>query len=124
VVHNILTPGGESAILMAADRPGTAVCKSTHGVPPRAPATSQTATSKVAVAEISQQILATRAADRADLCQVHIRLLIDKGTIAVQRVGFVWLVSIPSREHYMANSPRPGWKLGQKITRLRRIAAG
>jgi excisionase family DNA binding protein len=75
------------------------------------------------MAEISEYIGTREAAERAGLGRSQLINLIGKGTIAAQRVGSVWLVNVPSLEHYMANRPRPGLKPGQKITRPRKIAS-
>jgi hypothetical protein len=85
-------------------------------IPPSAP------TSDLRVAEISEFATAKLAADRVAVCQADIRLLNDKGTVAAQRAGSLWLVNVPSLRHYMANHPKPGLKLNQKTTGARKIA--
>lgn len=122
MVQNTLTRGGESGILLAADLPGLAVCKSSQGAPPGAPTEYLTGGPEVAMAEIAREFVTTRqTADRAGMARSHILYLIDNGSLAAQRVGYVWLVNVPSLEHYMANRPRPGLKPGQKISRPRKV---
>ncbi|MCL4488949.1 MAG: hypothetical protein M1570_12565 [Chloroflexi bacterium] len=70
------------------------------------------------MAEITGEYITMRqAADRAGMAWSQILYLIDKGSLAAQRVAYVWLVNVPSLGQYLANRPRPGLKPGQKINR-------
>jgi hypothetical protein len=75
------------------------------------------------MAEIAGEYVTTRqAADRAGFAQAYVRMLIGRGALQAQRIGSVWLVNVPSLEHYMANRPRPGLRKGQKIHRPAKVA--
>jgi len=47
----------------------------------------------------------------------QIRLLLKKGKINGRKIARNWLVIPNSLASYMANRPKPGLKLGQKIRR-------
>jgi hypothetical protein len=74
------------------------------------------------MAEISEYIGTREAARRAGLSATHIWALLASGRVEGTKIARNWLVSVPSLDHYMANRPRPGLKLGQKITRPRKAA--
>jgi excisionase family DNA binding protein len=90
-------------------------------IPPSAP-TRDTIAAGYAMAEISEYISTQTAADRAGLTRAHIRRLLERGTLQGQRFGRDWMVYAPALAAYAANRPRPGLKLGQMITRPRKVA--
>jgi hypothetical protein len=75
------------------------------------------------MAELIGEYLSTmQAGQAAGLSQKQIGYLLRQGTLQGSKLGRDWLVYRPSLAAYMANRPRPGLKLGQKITRPRKIA--
>ena len=76
------------------------------------------------MAELSEYISTQEAAERAGLTRSHIRRLLERGTLQGQRFGRDWMVYAPALATYAANRPRPGLKLGQKISRTRKGARG
>jgi hypothetical protein len=120
VVQNTLTPGGESAILMADDLAGDA--RYLHGAPPGAPAKYLTGSPEVAMAEISEYISTREASERYRIAQEYLAYLARTEAIVARKMASDWLVLTASLEHYLANRPRPGLRKGQKITRPRKTA--
>ena len=71
---------------------------------------------------LNEYVSTAQAAERAGFGRDHVLHLIGAGSLEAQRVGYVWLVNVPSLERYLANRPRPGLHKGQKITRPRKVA--
>jgi hypothetical protein len=74
------------------------------------------------MAEISEYISTQEASARFGLSQTQIQLLLRRQSLQGRKIARDWLVNVPSLEYYLANRPRPGLKLGQKITRPRKAA--
>ena len=62
-------------------------------------------------------ISVNEASDRYGLSTSQIRLLLNRGIIEGRKIARNWLVVPGSLADYMADRPKPGLKLGQKITR-------
>ena len=85
-------------------------------IPPSAPNGDPIATG-YAMAELSEYISTTQATESADISREQIQRLLRRGRLQGVKLGHDWLVHWPSLSAYMANRPRPGLKLGQKIHR-------
>jgi excisionase family DNA binding protein len=75
------------------------------------------------MAEISEYITTRQAAETMPLSEAQMRVLLRSGRLQGMKLGHDWLIHAPSLRAYLANRPRPGLKLGQKITRPRKIAS-
>ena len=71
---------------------------------------------------LNEYITTAQAAERARLTRSHVLRLLETGKLQGQRFGLDWMVYGPGLDTYAANRPRPGLKLGQKITRPRKVA--
>jgi hypothetical protein len=74
--------------------------------------------------ELTGEYLSTmQAGQMAGVSTDQIQWLLRQGRLQGSKVGRNWLVFQPWLSAYIANRPRPGLKLGQKITRPRNFAS-
>ncbi len=90
-------------------------------IPPSAPNRDTMATGH-AMAEISEYLSTQEASAQFGLSDGQLRRLLISGRVEGLKKGRDWLVAASSVKQYMANRPRPGLKLGQKISRPRKMA--
>lgn len=64
---------------------------------------------------ITDYISTKEASKRFGISQRHLGHLARKGLVKAQKMGYEWLLHLPSLQAYLDSNPRPGIKPGSKL---------